>query len=86
MSVSFFNKNNIQIDKYLVDETCWSFSIDNIDVSELIDVKLISDDNFNEIKIKFLGDEAYLSKILTVGVKDTTDTVKSTVQLEIVCL
>lgn len=86
ISVLFFNKNNIQIDKYLVDETCWSFIIDNIDVSDLIDIKLISEDSFNEIKIKFLGDETYLSKILTVGVKDTTDTVKSTVQLEIVCL
>lgn len=60
----------------------WSYWIDDVDVSELI--KVLETDSENSIKIKFMGDEEYLGKILTV--KNTRDNVVGTLQLQIVSL
>lgn len=60
----------------------WSYWIDDTEVGDLI--KVLETDTPNEIKIKFLGDEEYLGKILTV--KNTRDTVVGTLPLQIVSL
>lgn len=60
----------------------WSYWIDDTEVGDLI--KVLETDTPNEIKIKFLGDEEYLGKILTV--KNTRDNVVGTLQLQIVSL
>lgn len=60
----------------------WSYWIDDTEVGDLI--KVLETDTPNEIKIKFLGDEEYLGKILTV--KNTRDNIVGTLQLQIVSL
>ena len=45
----------------------WKFIIDNSDAAELLEIKTDSTDlNPNQIKIKFKGDDTYISKILTI--------------------
>lgn len=60
----------------------WSYWIDDTEVGDLI--KVLETNTPNEIKIKFLGDEEYLGKILTV--KNTRDNIVGTLQLQIVSL
>lgn len=60
----------------------WSFTIDDTDVSDLI-TKLDTDDP-NKIKIKFLGDEHYLHKVLTV--KNTREGITAEIKFEIIGL
>lgn len=60
----------------------WSYYIDDTDASDLI--KVLETDSPNSIKIKFLGDEEYLGKILTI--KNTRDNVTAELQLQIVSL
>lgn len=60
----------------------WSYWIDDMDASELI--KVLDTEDPNTIKVKFLGDEEYLGKVLTI--KNTRDTVIGTLQLQIVSL
>lgn len=60
----------------------WSYYIDDTDASDL--VKVLETDSLNSIKIKFLGDEEYLGKILTI--KNTRDNVTAELQLQIVSL
>ena len=60
----------------------WSYYIDDTDASDL--VKVLETDSPNSIKIKFLGDEEYLGKILTI--KNTRDNVTAELQLQIVSL
>lgn len=60
----------------------WSYLIDDTDASDLI--KVLSQDNPNKVKIKFLGDESYIGKVLTV--KNTRDNIVAELQLQIVAL
>ena len=60
----------------------WSYYIDDTDASDL--VKVLETDTPNSIKIKFLGDEEYLGKILTI--KNTRENVTAELQLQIVSL
>lgn len=60
----------------------WSYYIDDTDASDL--VKVLETDSLNSIKIKFLGDEEYLGKILII--KNTRDNVTAELQLQIVSL
>lgn len=60
----------------------WSYLIDDTDVSDL--VKVLETDSPNTIKVKFLGDEEYLGKVLTI--KNTRDNIIAEKQFEIVSL
>ena len=60
----------------------WSYWIDDTDATEL--VKVLDTDNPNVLKIKFLGDETYIGKILTI--KNTRDNIVAELQLQIVAL
>lgn len=60
----------------------WSFFIDDADASDL--VKVLETDNPNSIKIKFLGDEEYIGKVLLV--KNIRDNIIATLQLQIVAI
>ena len=79
LTLTYYNSN-----EELNDQTpgSWSYLIDDTDVSEL--VKVLDTDNPNVIKIKFLGDEAYLGKVLTI--KNIRDNIVATLQLQIVAL
>lgn len=79
VTITYYNSNEL-----LNDQTPgeWSYWIDDTDASELI--KVLSQESPNTIKIKFIGDEEYLGKVLTV--KNTRDNIVAELQLEIVSL
>ena len=68
----------------IVDQTPgdWSYWIGDVDASDL--VKVFETDSPNTIKVKFIGDEEYLGKVITI--KNTRDAVVGTLQLQIVSL
>lgn len=79
ITLTYYNSN-----EELKDQTPgeWSYWIDNTDATDLI--KVLETDNPNVIKIKFLGDEEYLGKILIV--KNQRDSIIAELQLQIVAL
>jgi len=60
----------------------WSYWIDDINVNDLI--QTLATDDENKIKIKFLGDEECLDKILVI--RNTRDSVVAEINFEIVSL
>lgn len=79
VTVSYYNSNELLRNQTPGD---WSYFIDDTDATDL--VKVIEGNNSNTIKIKFLGDEEYLGKVLTI--KNTRDNIVAELQLEIVAL
>jgi len=79
VTVTYYNSKEILKDQTPGD---WSYSIDGVDATDL--VKVIEGNTANTIKIKFLGDEEYLGKVLTV--KNSRDNIVAELQLEIVAL
>jgi len=81
VTVSYYNSNEL-----LNDQTPgeWSYFIDDTDASELVKVISQQQSSSNTIKIKFLGDESYLGKVLTV--KNTRGKIVAELQLQIVAL
>lgn len=79
ITLTYYNSN-----EELKDQTPgeWSYFIDDTDASELI--KVMDTDNPNVIKVKFLGDEEYIGKILTI--KNIRDNIVGNIQLQIVAL
>lgn len=60
----------------------WLYLIDDTDVSDLIGI--LPTDSPNSFKIKFLGDENYLHKVLTI--KNVRDEVIAETKFELICL
>lgn len=79
VTVSYYNSNEL-----LKNQTPgeWSYYIDDTDATDL--VKVLETDSPNTIKVKFLGDENYLGKVLTV--KNIRDNIVAELQLEIISL
>lgn len=79
VTITYYNVNEPLEDQTPGD---WSYWIDDTDVTELI--KVLETASPNTIKIKFLGDEDYLGKVLTI--KNTRDRLVAELQLQIVSL
>lgn len=79
VTVTYYNSNEILKNQTPGD---WSYWIDDTDATEL--VKVLETESPNSIKLKFLGDEEYLGKALTI--KNTRDTIIANLQLQIVTL
>lgn len=79
LTAKFYNKGLDITDNPPSPPIKWRCSIENEDVSELIDWSLQSD--FNKIKIRFPNDRTYLNKILTVCC--TAGDIVGEIQLEI---
>lgn len=79
VTVSYYNSNEL-----LKNQTPgeWSYYIDDTDATDL--VRVLETDSPNTIKVKFLGDENYLGKVLTV--KNIRDNIVAELQLEIISL
>ena len=75
-----------ETDKFSTDNLIWNFSIDGNDAKNLLDIKPLVDGKTDSIKIKFLGDESYLSKTLDVNVKDSSGTITASAKLDITSL
>lgn len=66
----------------------WSFAVNDIDVSEWIQIKTSEDDttlSSNQIKIKFVGDDSYIGENLMVS-HISDNGIKSSVRMELVGL
>jgi len=79
ITITYYNSNEL-LNNQTPGE--WSYYIDDTDASDL--VKVLPQESPNTIKVKFLGDEHYLGKILTI--KNIRDTVVAELQLQIVSL
>ena len=79
LTLTYYNSGEIIDDQTPGD---WSYWIDDTDATELI--KVLESDNSNIIKIKFLGDEEYLGKVLTI--KNVRNNIVAELQLQIVAL
>lgn len=79
VTVSYYNSNEL-----LKNQTPgeWSYYIDDTDATDL--VRVLETDSPNTIKVKFLGDENYLGKVLTV--RNIRDNIVAELQLEIISL
>lgn len=58
----------------------WKFAVDSVDVSNLIKMETISD---NQCKIKFIGDYEYIGKVLVVSY-ESVNGIKSSTEMNIV--
>lgn len=79
VTITYYNSNEA-----LDDQTPgeWSYWIDDTDATDL--VKILETDSPNSIKVKFLGDEEYIGKVLIVN--NIRDAITAELQLEIVSL
>lgn len=79
VTITYYNSKEILKDQTPGD---WSYYIDDTDVIDL--VKVLEGNTPNTIKVKFLGDEEYLGKVLTI--KNIRDNIVAELQLQIVAL
>lgn len=79
ISIAYYNSKELISNQTPGD---WSFWIGDEDVTQLVNI--LQTDNENSIKIKFLGDEEYLDKLLTI--RNTRDNIVAEYNLEIVSL
>ena len=79
VTITYYN-----VDELLNDQTPgdWSYWIDDTDVSDLL--KVLETSSPNTIKIKFLGDEEYLGKVLII--KNKRNNITAELRLQIVSL
>lgn len=78
-TVSYYDAEGNKIDDHLVGR--WEFVMDNLPVSD--DLISVTDNGYS-IKVKFLGDDTYIGKILTIT-NITNDTTAS-IQIDITAL
>ena len=69
ITAEYFDPSGINItDTFLNNTSKWSFTIDNIDVTDIISV---IQDAFNKIKIRFPNSRKYLGKLLNIRFDDS---------------
>lgn len=78
-TVTYYDYNNEELPDYTIGD--WSFEIDGIAVPDDL-LTLTSSEN--KIKVKFLGDDSYIGKILTI--KNTSENAVAELQIEIIAL
>lgn len=80
-TVSYYNEENEQVQDHPPGE--WSFSIDDTPLdTELLTLTPSADGV--KIKVKFLGDDSYIGKILTIT--NTAEDVAASLRVEIIAL
>lgn len=78
-TVTYYNEDNEVIEDYPVGD--WTFSVDGV----LVDEELLTlTPEGNKVKVKFLGDDSYIGKILTVT--NTSEDAVVSLQIEIIAL
>ena len=78
-TVTYYDYNDEELPDYEAGD--WSFIIDGISVpNELLTLTLSG----NKIKVKFLGDDSYIGKILTIT--NTSGDIISSLDVEIIAL
>jgi hypothetical protein len=76
------NNNDVTTDYNIFN---WIFKIDDIEINDLMYV--LEQDAKNSIKVKFLGDETYIGKLINVNCKcESLDTVDGNIEIEVICL
>ncbi len=81
-TVTYYDSNNEELYDHSVGN--WSLTIDNeLVASDVVSIEEVADSS-NKIKIKFLGDDSYIGKVLTIT--NTSDDVVSSLEVEIIAL
>lgn len=80
-TVTYYNEENEQIQDHPPGE--WSFSIDDLPVDPEL-LLLTPSENGVKNKVKFLGDDSYIGKILTIT--NTAEDAAASLQVEIIAL
>lgn len=78
-TVTYYDKNSEVIEDHAVGE--WTFTIDDTPVNE--ELLTLTPDG-NKLKVKFLGDDSYIGKILTIT--NTSEDAVANLQVEIIAL
>jgi len=68
INANIFDSENLDITTEYIQNfnlECWNFKINNIDASNLVEV--LPTESPNNIKVKFVGNDSYLTSILTVS-------------------
>ena len=78
-TVTYYNQDNEVVEDYPVGD--WTFSVDGVPVDE--ELLTLTPDG-NKVKVKFLGDDSYIGKILTVT--NTSGDAVASLQIEIIAL
>lgn len=78
-TVTFYDNENQEITDHEVGS--WALFIDDVAVPNTL-LELTTDGN--KLKVKFLGDDSYIGKILTVT--NTSDDIETSIQTEIIAL
>ena len=78
-TITYYNEDDEVIEDYPVGD--WTFSVDGVPVDEEL---LTLTPEGNKIKVKFLGDDSYIGKILTVT--NTSEDAVASLQIEIIAL
>ena len=80
-TVNYFDSDGDVLSDYTPGE--WKFQIDEVDVSNTLLTVTSSDDN-KKMKIKFLGDDSYIGKILNIT--NTSNETSASLDVEIIPL
>lgn len=80
-TVTYYNEENEQVQDHPPGE--WSFSIDDLPVDPEL-LLLTPSENGVKNKVKFLGDDSYIGKILTIT--NTAEDAAASLQVEIIAL
>lgn len=78
-TVTYYDKNSEVVEDHAVGE--WTFTIDDTPVNE--ELLTLTPDG-NKLKVKFLGDDSYIGKILTIT--NTSEDAVASLQVEIIAL
>lgn len=79
ITINYYNSNELLKNQTPGD---WTYTIDGEDVSDVIDVEFTTEPNV--IRIKFIGSEEYIDKILKI--KNIRNNIVAELQLQIVAL
>ena len=86
LTATFYDENNNQID---FNEGVWSFTINDNDVSDLLEITTNDDDITlldNQIKIKFIGNSTYIGKSLIIKFTSLDNSASGILEFNIVGL
>lgn len=86
ISAAVFNGDTDVTSEYLesFNENSWSFYIDDEQIGSDI-ISVVFDNNLNNLKIKFIGDISYITKILTVRC-DISESIHGEISFELISL
>lgn len=86
ITATIIDNNILSDNSSIVELKHWHFYIDDVELIDSELIKVLPTSSPNKIKVKFLGDSSYLTKILTVKCIIPENGIEEDVKLEIISL